>query len=353
VRLADNQGYTALHWAAHQGHTPCVSLLLAAGAPLEVKGGGVGRTPLAAAAYNGQSDAVGVLLEHGASANVVELVGNTPLIEATARKHVRCVELLLPHSDLSFTSKQGQTAFHVSVKSASYDCFKLLLPHVADVDVRTVPGVNVRSGEAAPTFGNTALHLACQVGQDKMLGNLLRSGASRTARDSWQATPLHYASMFGHLSLIVQLLGRAGAYRISPADVSAADRFARTPLHLAAHNGHDKICRLLVAAGAQLDARAIDGCTPRMLAELQHPTNTSLLDLLAGRGPVQSGISCDTCGQLDEPSCRLTQCSGCQLACYCSAACQHAAWKAHKPECGRLKAEREELAQVDVLNSVE
>jgi len=30
-------------------------------------------------------------------------------------------------------------------------------------------------------------------------------------------------------------------------------------------------------------------------------------------------------------------CSGCQVARYCSVVCQHAAWAAHEPECGRLK----------------
>jgi len=38
VLLADKKGDTALHWAAREGHTACVSLLLEAGAPLEGKG---------------------------------------------------------------------------------------------------------------------------------------------------------------------------------------------------------------------------------------------------------------------------------------------------------------------------
>jgi len=38
VLLVDKEGDTALHWAARKGHTACVGLLLAAGAPLEVKG---------------------------------------------------------------------------------------------------------------------------------------------------------------------------------------------------------------------------------------------------------------------------------------------------------------------------
>ena len=38
LRLADKEGETALHWAAKKGHTACIGLLLAAGAPLDMKG---------------------------------------------------------------------------------------------------------------------------------------------------------------------------------------------------------------------------------------------------------------------------------------------------------------------------
>jgi len=37
VRLVDRHGCSALHWAAQEGNTACVSLLLEAGAPLEAK----------------------------------------------------------------------------------------------------------------------------------------------------------------------------------------------------------------------------------------------------------------------------------------------------------------------------
>ena len=38
VLLADKGGNTALHWAAQEGHTACIGLLLEAGAPVEAKG---------------------------------------------------------------------------------------------------------------------------------------------------------------------------------------------------------------------------------------------------------------------------------------------------------------------------
>jgi len=260
--------------------------------------------------------------------------------------HVRCVELLLPYSDLSITNKQGVNAFHASIQTASYDCFKLLLPRMADVDVRTGPDAE------APDlpFNCTAAHLACSKGQHKMLEKLLRRGASRTARDSQQYTPLHRAAAAGQLSSIVQLIGHPEAYKLAPADINATDESDITPLYLAAAFGHAECCGLLIAAGARLDARTRRGDTPLMVAQRRHPTKTALHDLLAGRGPEHPpGTTCDRCGLPEDPASHLMPCSGCQVARYCCIACQHAAWAAHEPECGRLKAERERRTRVEYV----
>ena len=46
----------------------------------------------------------------------------------------------------------------------------------------------------------------------------------------------------------------------------AVDQFFWTPLHHAAHGGHQEVLRLLVEAGAPLDAAALNGATPLMRA---------------------------------------------------------------------------------------
>jgi len=288
------------------------------------------------------------LLENGADANAVDSIGNSALFESVMFKYTRCAELLLLHSDLSMTNHEGYDAFHICVMTASYDCFKLLLPRVADVDVRSVP--STLPGFEAETINQTAAHLACMKGQHKMLEKLLRRGASRTARDSAQRTPLHWATFAGQLSCIVQLIGHPEAYKMAPADINAADENGVTPLHLAASYGHAECCGLLMAAGAWLDARAHNGLTPLIVAQQKHPANTALHDLLAGRGPARPpGTTCDCCGCPEDPASHLMPCSGCQVARYCSIACQHAAWEAHEPQCGRLKAEREHSTRVITL----
>ena len=147
------------------------------------------------------------------------------------------------------------------------------------------------------------------------------------------------------------LLGRHGAYKLTPDGVNAADENGWTPLHYAAFPGHSQICGKLLAAGARLDAVTSDGATPLMYAEQEHPANTALLDLLAGRGPVHPpGTVCDGCGR-PETEVRLRTCDGCLVARYCGSACAKAAWPAHKAECRRLQAAREERSTPTIVKA--
>jgi ankyrin repeat protein len=300
------------------------------------------------AATEGFSEAVAFLLARGANANVQEALGNTPLMEAILHKHTRCAELLLPHSDLSLTNKQGRNAFHICVQTASEECFKLLLPRVADVDVRTVARLRADGDAADACF--TALHIACTRGQNKMAKELLKRGASRTARDSKQRTALHYCAIFGQLSCLVAVLGHPGDYKMTPADVSAVGELGWTPLHCAADEGNIQCCGALIGGGAQLDAHSNDGETPLMVAQRNHPTNAELHALLAGQGPALApGTVCDHCGCPEEASRHLKNCDGCRAARYCGVACQTAAWPAHKEECRRRKAQREDSTSVNIV----
>ena len=181
--LADEEGNTALAWAARMGHLPCVQLLLDA----------------------------------GANANTPDRLGNTPLMYAVSCKHVECARALLPASDLAARDRVGLTALHTAVASASEACFELLLP-LYDVDVRTVPGVD-GSGQAVPVFNESPLHLASGIGLLQMVKALLSSGADLMARDSRQWTPLRRAARGGCLACVIKLVGQI---RMTPAEVAAA-----------------------------------------------------------------------------------------------------------------------------------
>lgn len=65
-------------------------------------------------------------------------------------------------------------------------------------------------------------------------------------------------------------------------------------------------------------------------------TRISRSETRANRGqPVvtmQKAQECENCGKLREQT-KLFKCGGCKMSSYCSAACQKAHWKIHKPKC--------------------
>ena len=78
VNKADEGNYTPLDWAARNGHTECVKLLIAAGADVN-KANKWGETPLYEAAYWGHTECVELLIAAGADVNMADKEGKTPL----------------------------------------------------------------------------------------------------------------------------------------------------------------------------------------------------------------------------------------------------------------------------------
>jgi len=343
--LADKEGWTAAHVAASSGHTACLRLLIDAGAELGALIA-FANTPLHCAAQAGHAECCALLLASGSNANArTSCSGDTPLLTAIGYKHPHCVRVLLPASDLGVANRQGRNAFHTVIITGCMDSFELMLPLISDVDVPTVACI---AGLSEVHCCVTPLLLACSFGQERMVKALLHRGASRVARDNSMRTPLHAASLEGHLGCARRLLGKPGAYLLTPDEVNAADGRGCTPLHYAAQYNHANLCGMLVAAGARLDAVTTHGLSPLAVARHFQPFNMALLDVLSGRGPANPpGTACDECGK-PEPAVLLSYCTGCLRARYCGCACAVAAWPAHRAECQRVKAAREERCSARV-----
>jgi len=78
-----------------------------------------------------------------------------------------------------------------------------------------------------------------------------------TARSADGFTALHFAAFFGKAE-VARILLEAGA----GVDAVADNEMRVQPLHSAAASRHLEVCRLLLAAGADVDARQAGGFTP-------------------------------------------------------------------------------------------
>ena len=119
-----------------------------------------------------------------------------------------------------------------------------------------------QNSDLVKRFGSARrLHLACGKGgihTCQKLGSkvgVICAGADVNAKDEEDWTPLHTASVNGHLEL-ARVLISAGA------DVNAKNEDNWTPLHVASFNGHPELARYLISAGADVNAKNDNNETP-------------------------------------------------------------------------------------------
>lgn len=89
--------------------------------------------------------------------------------------------------------------------------------------------------------------------------------------------PLHYASLFGDLAGVRQMLGVG-------IDVQVRDRDGQTPLHYAAQGSATAVAEVLLAHGAPTDAEDVDGNTPLWNATMRTRGEGLIVELLLSHG---------------------------------------------------------------------
>jgi ankyrin repeat protein len=137
VRGDDQESETPL-WQAVRGEQPAMTVfLLGRGADVNAKGGRGHFAPLHLAAVSGDTNLIEIILQHGATVDIRNDHGQTPLIVAAGRGQADAVSLLLDHgADIQATSKTyGRTALHEAAEFEQVEAARVLLQRGIKVDL--------------------------------------------------------------------------------------------------------------------------------------------------------------------------------------------------------------------------
>ncbi len=204
VNAQQIDGTSALHWAVEANDLELADLLLRSGAKASAANK-AGATPLLLATQNGNAAMIGRLLSAGADPNV-------PL------------------------TKTGDTALMMAARTGKIDAVKGLLDHKAEVNAKETWG------------GTTALMWAVSERHPDVVKMLIERGADVNAKSYF------VPSASGR--------GFEGATPVPPKPNQPIEEFAAgmlTPLMFAAREDAIESAKLLVGAGADLNAQGGDG----------------------------------------------------------------------------------------------
>jgi ankyrin repeat protein len=240
VNASQPDGTTPLLWAVRNDDLEVADLLIHAGANVSAANRD-GATPLQLAALNGSAAMIEKLIKAGADPNAsLTTTGDTPLMMAARTGKPSAVNVLI-ESGANVNAKEswgGTTALMWAVAEHHADAVKVLIDHGADVHARSnfVPAANGRGFE-----GRTPS--AAQAGQK------VEEFAS-----GW-LTPLMLAAREGDIAS-ARVLVAAGA------DVNAIAGDGKDALGLAIFNGNYEVASFLVDNKSTLNQADTQGFTP-------------------------------------------------------------------------------------------
>ncbi|XP_065337937.1 uncharacterized protein LOC135938275 isoform X1 [Cloeon dipterum] len=282
ITSVDKAGWSVLHETASAGSISNLEFLLQLGCFSVDDRTTDERTPLHLAASREDAQACKLLLQNGADATLVNNEGSNALHFACEGGNLDVLELLLSLGtiDLNAKNKDGNTVLHLAAEKSNLQITQYLL------------GSGQVSVDERDKRGSTAFHLAAKFARVEMCKLLLTGGADLYTESDNEVNALMMACNGKNWEVLDFLLQRGNF------DLEKSSFDGRTALHFAAASGDLRCTQILLAAGADINAKDLWNRTPIQLAEFYD--STKVVNFLAENGALIENEESESEGETDE-----------------------------------------------------
>ncbi|XP_067654008.1 inversin-like [Haliotis asinina] len=257
-----------LYNASRSGDLETVMRIISAGHVNINYRGWHSRTPVMAAAWEGQSDVVEFLVGSGADVSLLDKSGNNILhLACWGAGDLETVELILSLNLLDINSREQNK--RTPVMAAAWK------GHRGVVELLVVRGADVSLVDGD---GDNILHLACWGAGDLETVELILSlnKVDINSRGLWARTPVMLAAWKGHRDVVELLVGRG-------ADVSLVAKDGDNVLHYACLGGDLETVKLILLLN-KVDINARNNYGQTAADKARGGGHQQVLDLLVSRG---------------------------------------------------------------------
>ena len=299
--VLNSTGRTPLHAAAADGQLEVIEMLLSVGGrKLMTMVAGKAGSPLHQAAAGGHKDVVTLLLNEGCPIDIKASNGFTALHCAAQYGQIVIIEMLVNHGlDVNVVINKGKTPLHVAAAFGKLESVRTLLRlggrnsltkiagdegtplhHAVAGGHKDLVTLLLKEGCSVTTRtskGASVLHFAAQFGQEELIAYLIDCGLDANIEDDDGATPLHWAACHGQFESICVLLRLGG--RRSMAMIAGG---VGTPLHVAVLQENKDIVSLLLSVGCPMNLTTTDGLTALHIAAVTGQVD--IIEMLVGHG---------------------------------------------------------------------
>ena len=254
VDAVDSFGRSALAYCCRHAtpdHVTCLEILLQHNATMDVRDND-GITALHWAAYTGNSDAVLSLLKHGASAGFTDKNGRAPLHLATQTHAPRVLQLLLQQENVDVRAKDCR-----GLTPVSWACARDNLEAVTALQLAESKAAPSRESFVTDSQGRTLVHWAAISPYGVSCLESLVAAETAALPDALGWTPLHYSALTGSQKSCEAILS------VLPRDrIDSLTKRGFSALHIACYHGNGDVLDALLSSGSDYLSPTPEGSSP-------------------------------------------------------------------------------------------